>query len=433
MRISRTRRVVAVVAAASTVAVAGCSNDTGSAVTAEASTTIATATAVGDGINLASLDTGEYNTEPRDFIEEGRLAEDFGPAVEGQRLAEFVVHPHTIDPTLTTGDPKNGVLVGGFGPIFADDEKDIVEPFSMIHSFNSFSGTADETRDFGVSVWRFPTADDATGAAQALHQYAIDPTREGLAGPETPTTLPQLSDTLASTYTWPETGTTAVSTLTPRGMFVIYTYTSDRSGESVWATDTAARAVQQQIELLDRFPATPTDEIGTLPVDVDKVLARAVGFLDNEYARNSDTAIYGPDGWLHFDSHPAVTEELFERTGTDRIAKANSNVYRTASATDADDLKAAFIEMNGDNYPDLVPDTTLAQDLPGTTCWSGDSAQGRIGVCLMTYGRYMAEVTGSRAIANTDPDNDTLRTIAQRVAAQYTKFVRAEEKGLGEN
>ncbi|WP_254707620.1 hypothetical protein [Rhodococcus pyridinivorans] len=51
----------------------------------------------------------------------------------------------------------------------------------------------------------------------------------------------------------------------------------------------------------------------------------------------------------------------------------------------------------------------------------------------MTYGRYMAEVSGFRAIANTDPDNDTLRTIAQRVATQYTKFVRADEMGLGEN
>jgi len=430
MRISRTRRVVVAVAAATSLTVAGCSTDDGGAAAADTTTTAA----AGDSIDLAALDTGAYNTEPKDFVEQGQRAEDFGPAVEGQRLAEFVVHPHTIDPALTVGGPNNGVFVGGFGPIFTGTERQVVEPFSMIHAFDSSRSTADESRTLGIGVWRFPTDDDAAGAAQALHQAIVSPSGEDLtSGPETPVSVPQLPGTLASTYTWPETGTTSLNTLTPRGMFVIYTYTSDRSGESAWVTDTAARAVQQQIELLDRFPATPTDEIGALPVDLDKVLARTVGFLDNEYARNSDTAIYGPDGWLHFDSHPAVTEDLFERTGTDRIAKANSNVYRTAGAADADDLKAAFIEMNGDTYPDLVTDTALAQDLPGTTCWSGDTAQGRIGVCLMTYGRYMAEVSGFRAIANTDPDNDTLRTIAQRVATQYTKFVRADEMGLGEN
>ena len=84
MRISRTRRVVVAVAAATSLTVAGCSTDDGGAAAADTTTT----TAAGDGIDLAALDTGAYNTEPKDFVEQGQRAEDFGPAVEGQRLAE---------------------------------------------------------------------------------------------------------------------------------------------------------------------------------------------------------------------------------------------------------------------------------------------------------------------------------------------------------
>ncbi len=51
----------------------------------------------------------------------------------------------------------------------------------------------------------------------------------------------------------------------------------------------------------------------------------------------------------------------------------------------------------------------------------------------MTYGRYVAELSGFRSIGNENPDSDTLRTVPQRVATQYVKFVRAEEMGLGEN
>ncbi|MCK0093920.1 hypothetical protein MWU77_24455, partial [Rhodococcus sp. F64268] len=82
---------------------------------------------------------------------------------------------------------------------------------------------------------------------------------------------------------------------------------------------------------------------------------------------------------------------------------------------------------------DLIEDASAPQNVPGTTCWTGDVATGRMSVCLMVYGRYMAELSGHRPVGNIDPDDDSLRTVSQRVAAQYTKFVRAEELGLGEN
>ncbi|APE09161.1 hypothetical protein BO226_07975 [Rhodococcus sp. 2G] len=430
MHIPRTGRLALALAAVTVVTVAGCASDSDATVVDETTTTEQTSA----GVDLDSLDTGDYNTQPRDFVALGMAAEDFGPAVEGQRLAEFVIHPHTIDPALTVGGSTNGMFLGGTGNIFSGSENEILKEFSIINAFTSFRSTDDDSREFGVSVWRFPTPEDAAGAAQALYEYKLAPADGPFAtGPETPISLPALPDTLATTYSWPELATTSLSTLTTRGMFVVYTYSGDDSDGIEWITDTATRGVQQQIELLDRFPATPTDEIASLPIDLDKVMARAVGFVDSEYSRNSDMAVYGPDGWLHYDSAPADTEVVFEQTGTDRVAKVNSVVYRTAGPDEAEVLKDAFAAHTAETYPDLVEDPSLTQSLPNTTCWSGDVAEGRAAACLMTYGRYMAELSGFRSIGNENPDSDTLRTVPQRVATQYVKFVRAEEMGLGEN
>lgn len=140
-----------------------------------------------------------------------------------------------------------------------------------------------------------------------------------------------------------------------------------------------------------------------------------------------------PGGRCRRSPHPARTERIFEVTGTDRIAKAASNVYRTAGAAEVELLRDDFVETTREMYPDLVEDETVPQNIPGTRCWSGDVAQGRARVCLMVYGRYMAELSGLRPVGIEAPENDSLRTMSQRVAAQYVKFVRSEEMGLGEN
>jgi hypothetical protein len=414
-------------------ALAGCSGTADGTAVAEGDST-GTGSPTGS-FDLTTLDTGEYNVEPRDFIAEGQSAGDFGPAVEGQRMAEFVVHPYTIDPTLTNGGGMaTGVGVGGIGKVLSGGGADeVAESFGIITGFGSFAHNADDSRQLGVAVWRFPDADSAAHAAAALHDNSLAPEDVGFAsGPQTPTSIPQLPDTLATTYYWDGIDTASMSTFTARGPHVIYTYTSAEGNDVEWNTDVTTHTLEAQLPRIEQFPFTPTDEIEALPVDLDKVLARAVGFLDNEYARNSDTAVYGPLGWLHFDSHPDRTAPLFEATGTDRVALANSGVFRTRSPEAAEELRDSFREQTLDTYPDLV-DEPAPQGVPDTTCLAGDTADGRVLDCLMTYGPYVAQIYGHRPVGNTDPDSDTLRTMPQRVATQYVKFVRAEELGLGEN
>ncbi|MCK0093762.1 hypothetical protein MWU77_23620, partial [Rhodococcus sp. F64268] len=95
MRTTCTTRAVLAVAAAVIVTVAGCSTEIDGTALVENTSAVTP-------VDLESLDTGEYRTEPRDYAAEGLLAGDYGPAVEGQRLAEYVIHPHAIDPALTT-------------------------------------------------------------------------------------------------------------------------------------------------------------------------------------------------------------------------------------------------------------------------------------------------------------------------------------------
>ena len=437
----RTSRILTAAAAAAALTLAGCSSDVeGTAVDSETAALAADSGAERQAdFDIESLDTGGYNTVPKDFEAEGRLAGDFGPAVEGQRMAEFVVAPYTIDPKLVSGGGMNqGVGVGGLAKLglLSESVSAISEKYEVITTFSDFQDYADGSHGLGISVVRLP--DEASAAAIADELYA-DELTDGSGGDDifasgagTPITLPGLPDTKAVTFRW-ETGSDTVSSYTVNGPHFIYTYATTTPDDPEWAKDITTRALEKQIPLLAGFPYTPTPEIPELVVDMDKVLARAVGYTEDETTRNSELAVYGPLGWLHFDSNPAQTAELFEKTGTDRVAMANSTVYRTASPEGAETVRDAFLAQTRRNYSEVTEDASAPQNVPDTTCMSGDVAEGRMSVCYMTYGPYVAEITGFRPIGNTDPERDSLRTMSQRVATQYVKFVEAEEMGLGKN
>ncbi|WP_240794932.1 DUF7373 family lipoprotein [Rhodococcus zopfii] len=437
----RTSRILTAAAAAAALTLAGCSSDVeGTAVDSETAAADARDSGAGSqsDFDIAALDTGRYNVVPKDFEAEGQLAADFGPAVEGQRIAEFVIAPYTVDPKLVSGGGMNqGVGVGGLAKLglLSDAVSAIAEKYEIITTFTDFQSYTDDSHELGVSVVRLADNASAVAIAGELHAAEIsDAGEEDLfaSGAGTPITLPGLPDTHASTYRW-ETGSDTVSSYTVSGPHVIYSYASTSAGDPEWAKDVTTRALQKQIPLIGSFPYTPTPQIPELVVDMDKVLARAVGYTDDETARNSELAVYGPLGWLHFDSDPAQTAELFEETGTDRVAMANTTVYRTASADDAETVRDAFLAQTAKNSRELTEDASAPQNVPGTTCLSGDIAEGRMSVCYMTFGPYVAEINGYRPIGNTDPESDTMRTMPQRVAAQYVKFVKAEEMGLGQN
>src|SRR5690606_34241627 len=154
------------------------------------------------------------------------------------------------------------------------------EGHEVITGFRSVRNTADDTRELGITVWRFETVEDAAAAAQALQQNNLKPMAETFGGGQAQViTLDAVPETYASTMSWSH-GSETVETFTPHGMHVIYTFAGDDNADTTWLRETTANAIEQQVALLDRFPATPTADIASLPVDLDKVLARTVGFLE---------------------------------------------------------------------------------------------------------------------------------------------------------
>lgn len=429
MRSTRTTR--AVFAAATVAALAaGCGS--GSPETADATPADRESTS---GTEFDDLDTGEYIVALTDF--DAEPAGDRGRAVESQRLGEFIVHPHVIDPILVHSGINNGVRVPP-APDSPKYDEATADPYGMVSGFTVTRNNPDDSRHLTLTVSRYPSEADAEAAAAAGHEAKIG-TGDDLfsADAYAPLTLPEIPDTLASNFWFDTSATHSLSTFTAHGMFVIETSilgsgtTPDE--DWAWVADTTARTVQEQQHLLDRFPATPTDDIPDLPIDVDHVLVRAVGFLEDESPRNSDIAVYGPLGWTHYSRNPDVIAELLTATGTDRVAKSNTDVYRAAGGDDALALRDGLVDNTLVVYPDLVENTELAQNLPGATCWSGDSSSGQEARCYLVYDRYVAEVAGRRLTGSADPSTDTFVTVPQRLATQYAKFVLAEEADLGGN
>lgn len=435
MRTSRTTRAVLAVATATTLAVAGCSSEAATDPTTESAQETS-------DFDISSLDTGGYRVEPRDLVAENFQAGEAGRVIEGQRMAEFVIHPHHIDPTLTVGGGPNTRVSVEPRRLLTSNASELLDPTSVISGFTTYRHNADESRTMVVGVARFTTDEVAAEVVRILHEDQQVDRQEPLESdpsivlgipPAVPVTLPGIPTALASTRTWEDLGHVTTTALVPRGGFVVTVFAGDDSGDVEWTHDVVERAARAQLELLEQFPATPAEELAALPMDRDRVMVRAVGFVEGENRGLSDMAVYGPHGWLHFDTSPAHTEKLFEVTGTDRVAKVNSVVYRTAGPSEAEFFRDEFAAGTVAAHPELVEDEAVPQNIPGTRCWSGDIATGRAQRCLMVYGRYVAELSGVRPVGNAAPENDTLRTLPQRLATQYVKFVKAEEMGLGEN
>lgn len=376
---------------------------------------------------VETLDTGDVDVEPRDFESEGVAAGDAGAAFEGQRLGEVVVVPTMIDADLVAVQPGSGVTVGTFGQyLMTPAVGEVAERFGLITSFASFRSDEEETADLGVAVWRFADDDTAVRAATRMHEFYFESDSEQLPSAKTVSSLP---DTLAvgDFPGDPEWG--VIETVTPVGPHVIYTYGRNETAGESWVLDRTTRIVTEQLELLEDFSYTPTDDLASLPIDVDKVLARAVGHVDDDRLESSGLSVFGAQGALHSMLYPARMAEVMEETGTDRVAFADTMVYRAGDEEGAGVLAEELVEMVTEKYPDFVS-ISAPQSVPDTTCVGGDHAHGRAVSCVMVFDRYVAEIFGSIGVDG--PVAELPDDVSQRVAAQYVKFVRAEETGLGE-
>ncbi|WP_194824806.1 hypothetical protein [Nocardia sp. XZ_19_231] len=315
-----------------------------------------------------------------------RLA--MGKLAEGMRIAEVLALPTDIDPAYRRHGNSNvlhsarlKVSAGHHNAIAAvADRHGLITGFVSERS-NGGSGTAD-TDWLTHGVMRFRDAATATAAAA---DFAVAATEErGLlqSGEWTPATVPGSPSTRLVLLE--DRGRLTGMGFTPQGGFVVFTKV--RAGGRPDIERTITKALEQQRPLLDSFTPTPERELATLPYDPDGIFELSVG--DNSSGRGA----YRQHGALLFAEDQQAAVALYREVGVVAMANKGTTVYRTGDAAGAARLAAATSAAIAAAWTKSV--APAPADVPGATCLTDGNSNANAWVCVVTGGRYVAEVWG---------------------------------------
>lgn len=318
--------------------------------------------------------------------DEQRLA--MGKLAEGMRIAEVLALPTDIDPAYrrhgnssVLHSARLKVSAGHHNAIAAvADRHGLITGFVSERS-NGGSGTAD-TDWLTHGVMRFRDAATATAAAA---DFAVAATEErGLlqSGDWTLATLPGSPSTRLVLLE--DRGRLTGMGFTPQGEFVVFTKV--RAGGRPDIERTIIKALEQQRPLLDSFTPTPERELATLPYDPDAIFELSVG--DNSSGRGA----YRQHGALLFAEDQQAAVSLYREVGVDAMANKGTTVYRTRDAAGAARLAAATSAAIAAAWTKSV--APAPADVPGATCLTDGNSNANAWVCVVTGGRYVAEVWG---------------------------------------
>lgn len=383
---------------------------TGAALMLAACTTVVPGSAVvaGDGpaVDVAQLDVGDYPTRPLSPLGTTGTMQT-GVIVEAQRMANFVVGPWEVDPSLTNGyrmvaqavtDARELTMIG------PAETSSVARRHGFVNGFVSARQSEGRTTMLNA-VLRFPDPSAAAAGAADLARAAL-PQQYKRAQPQ-PVTIPGRPDARASRYTFFDVDEgrpwTAVRAFTSHGQYVFTQLVESVGGPDV-ALALIANTVGFQGPVIDLFQSTDPADFAEIPLDPTGLLARTLP-LPNAEPTAAQNARYGRRGALHFQDDPARSSPLFGETVMDLAAMAKTTVYRTidaqAAARVADEF-AAEVQGRGGRSVDGVG------FLPGSRCAEhGDGFH-----CVATADRYAIEAQSRRA---TDA--------RQQVAAQYVLLV----------
>lgn len=388
---------VAVIVAAGMVA--GCGNET----TQGTATTATTTSSETSGVDVASLDVGNYPTKPQPSL--GAAGTEFkGKLADARRMADFVVGPWEIDPGLVEPYAATALVLKSAAALELMGPKAVAEAAGK-HAFVNgfFSARQIEGQTVLINaVIRFADDAAASAAAPAMGQAALDEPTSGAA--RTRVAVPGHDGTLTSSYpfTDPTVGKEqqTVRAYTAHGPYVLMQMANSYDGLDA-AVGLVAKTLDMQAPLIDQFKPTPPANFAGLPLDPSGLLARTLLVPEADASVVQNWA-YGPRGALHFQTDPVEAAGLFADTGTDVVASGKTTVYQTADAEAATTLSAAMTKQieRGDGTP-----AAKVEGMPESTCLQTPA----VGFyCATTQDRYAIEAQSAQL-----PDAQ------QMLAAQY--------------
>jgi hypothetical protein len=359
--------------------------------------------APGPTVDVSKLDVGPYPTSPSQPL--GQAGDqDRGLFVETQRMANNVIGPWEVDPTITGWFGFGATVLPNVGALAQIGPESFAAAANNHGYINGFASarTADGQKILLNAVLRFGDPGAAAAAAADFGDIAAK-TGDGVA----PAQIPGHPDTKAAGYTQTETATgkkwNAVRAFTAHGQYVFMQLAQAVDGQDK-AVGLVAKTIDLQGPAIDQFRATDPSEFADISLDPTGLLARTLPVPDKE-ATPIQNATYEQRGALQFQTDPARSAKLFADVGMDLAAMAKTNVYQTKDAAGAGKIVDGF-------YAELQPTSQPAKavnNLPSSKCLQ---LQDKTFYCLGTADKYAIEVTA-----------DKLLDAQQQVAAQYAMLL----------
>ncbi|MEV6767122.1 hypothetical protein AB0N05_00665 [Nocardia sp. NPDC051030] len=363
-------------------------------------------TPVAAEMDVRTLDSGTY---PVNRFTYDRNSNGNGATLEGMRMADAVAPAVKIDPSLKVG--RGGVVLSSVADVvsvsrLSSSAKPVLANRGFIAGYaNSGADMEDpagkDTPDpnstsVTLRLLRFPSADSAKLAAKELEDadfnVALNQNQK--------LTMPEYPDAFAH---WrPNVGNIGVTMA--RKEFVISVFLARPTVDKADLLSWAKKTLDAEVPAVDAFAPTPADKVDQLPVDPDRLLARAlVADRDNRKPDQDNFAVYGPNWMIGLAGDMALRTRLFTDTGMDQMAVADDTLlFRVRDAKAGADLVAGLIlslNETSAGAPDKVPEVKCVHHK------SGDINNR----CYVIYKRYVAGVS-----AGTEAE-------AQKMAAaQYT-------------
>ncbi|KUH85694.1 MULTISPECIES: hypothetical protein [unclassified Mycobacterium] len=364
------------------------------------------------GVDVALLDTGNYPTKPAPAT--GTAGTQYqGGLIEAARMAEHVVGPWEVDPSLTHWVMPTVIFkdAAALQMLLLKQFAAAAGKHNFVTGFSSARRTEPDRVSLVNAVLRFPNPESAAAAAAEFGDLALQPGLAEYLPQAQPVAVRNHPQTRASTYATTPPGSstpeTSVNAYTARGPFVLVQSADTFDGVGPTA-DMVARTLDQQIPAIDSFVPTAVPELANLAVDESGLLARTVP----ETADNSPVGlnqVYGPHAALHFQSLPLDSTKLFAETGMDVWSRGKASVYRVRDEGAAAKLLEQFAaELTGaEGRP-----AAAVPNMPGSRCIQRDEPSGSYLTCLAVADRYFIESTSAQ-----------LTDVHQLTAAQYTMLM----------
>ncbi|HLS78300.1 MAG TPA: hypothetical protein VK083_16075 [Nocardia sp.] len=383
--------------------IAGCSDESG-------------ANAGGPTFDLTQLDPGNYSTTPRD--QEQARTEHTGAMLEAARLGTALPAAVDIDARLVH---RSSIYVDRrITPILLPSDIALIEraEFAQLTPGLVAGWQSRGQRRQGIGLGtalemvtlRFDSAAAAANAAGLMSARAQQKWPD-----DTPVTVPDFGEAQAR---W-STQHRRVDAQLVRDDMVLLVRAEDpvsEPSEPTASTTLVQRALRAILDGLSDYTPTPADQLDSLPIDTDSMLARTLP-LENtaQFTGDTDPSMVLPrQAWLHSALRADLAKTAYADTGVDLVAISGAVLYRAADAPAAARLLAALADAESARYAPIDSPPNMA----GVGCYDRkdpkSSADRYPPTCFLHVGRYVAVVEG----ANT-------QQVHQRTAAQYGLLAEA--------